>query len=661
MLNNITNTEKFLSNFIADRITNYFSLPMTFYGSLKDSIEEGLLFVRDKNYFSSSFVSNFITYDQIQTGFDLIISNQQIIIMCLVLYYLYNNIYVRDFFSFIFRGILNTEYYVGWRDYFSKITQGNTMKSTDYPRIRHMIDHLIISKSFTIYYPLKYNIFLNKYNAKIREMRLYSSILGLSIPNLNKTYYFNDKKNKISGYIFWESINQKEIISKNVKIDTNGTERTSSINEDIILEVPVLNITLKTGDPQEYLTMISNQSLMNTEIYREQYYVDAGHTCQVKKLDCYNIKKTTQILENNKKNYIDTFFHPSKDKLWNYLKNIHFNSDVFIKNGQYPQLSLCLYGPPGTGKSSFAYRIAKALGRHLAVIDLRKIYQRHELFSLFMKGVKINEEVDSLNSNGKVEIDGHRAKFTISPENTVYVLDEFDIAVRYLNAKLELEAIRKKKNINRIQKVKNKQIKAMYDFSATEFSSDDESESESEDDEKKKLLEKKRKKIAKKKEKQKEKQKKAEDTTELDSLVKADNGNYSITLDDLLQIFQGPIANTGSIIIATTNNFEDIQKICPRLFRDGRLKPIYFGYPNKETLNEISKYYFDRELNEDWIPEEIRIPPARIVMKIMEIILKGETKDEQYKDFKEMMQFEIENYEVPEAFNQFDNEDITLT
>lgn len=658
MLNNITNTEKFLSNFIADRVTNYFALPTTFYGSLKDSIEEGLIFFRDKEYFSTSIIGKFIIYNQMQTFLDFILANQQIIIICLVLYYLYTNRYVRDFFSFLFKFVTNSEYYIELRNNINKVIQGNTMKSTDYFRIRYMIEYLINNKAFTIYYPLNYNVFTKKYNTKIREMKLYSNILNLSIPELGKTYYFHDKKNNISGYLFWEATVQSELISKNIKVDnSNGSEKTSTVNEDIMLDVPVLNINIKNGDPQEYLTMISNQLLMNAEIYREQYYVDVGYCCQVKQLDNYNVKDTKKILASNEKNYIDTFFHPSKDKLWNYLRNIHFNSDIFVKNGQYPQLSLCLYGPPGTGKSSFAYRVAKALGRHLAVVDLRKVLRRQELFTLFMKGVKVREDVNGLDSKGHVTIDEYRSNFTIRPENTVYVLDEFDIAVSYLNAKLELDTIRKKKNMNKIQKVKNKQVKAMFDFSSTAELTSSEEESESEDEEKKKLLEMRKKKIAKKK----EKQKKAEDTTELDNLIKADEGNNTITLDDLLQIFQGPIANTGSIIIATTNNFEGMQKICPRLFRDGRLKPIYFGYPNKDTLNEISRYYFDRRIDEEWIPNEIKIPPARILMKIMEIVLKGESKEKKFEEFKEMMKFEIENYVVPDAFNKFDNEDITLT
>jgi len=67
--------------------------------------------------------------------------------------------------------------------------------------------------------------------------------------------------------------------------------------------------------------------------------------------------------------HIDTYFHPHKDIIWNKIKSIHFEPEFISSMGQYPQETICLYGPPGTGKSSFAYRVAMALGRGLLSID----------------------------------------------------------------------------------------------------------------------------------------------------------------------------------------------------------------------------------------------------------------------------------------------------
>lgn len=69
-----------------------------------------------------------------------------------------------------------------------------------------------------------------------------------------------------------------------------------------------------------------------------------------------------------------------------------------------------------------------------------------------------------------------------------------------------------------------------------------------------------------------------------------------IALDDLLELFQGPVPLISGIIIATTNKFEEIKAASERLIRPGRLTPIAFNNPNAETVQEISQYYFHKNV-----------------------------------------------------------------
>lgn len=657
MYNNFTNTEKFLSNIIADRVTNYFGFPMNFYGSLKDSVEEILAFIRINEYYGDQ-LSRLFNHDDMHSFYDMIETNKYYILLLLFMYYLLKNKIIWDAIDSILINIKNLALWAYWKDQYSEYFFGNTIKSIDYYKIHTLLNYLIDNNCFSTYYPSGFNVYTKKYNSYVRDMRPYRTITSLPVPEINKSFYFVDKKYNVSGYIYWESITQLETISKIVKIESNNGDKTSTVNEDVNIEVPVLHLNISKGDPQEYLNNICNFVIKGSETYYHSYYVDVGNTCLVKNIAVYAEKNIKTMMESKKKSYIDTFFHKDKNMLWNYIKNIHSNEETFIKYGQYPQISLCLYGPPGTGKSSFAYRVAMALGKHLAVVDLRKISCRQDLFNLFMKGVTVKDDANHLDRAGKIIHSNNDSQFLINPKNTVYVLDEFDIAVRYLNAKLELDTLKKKKQIDKLEKVKNKYTKAMFDFSNysdNEFSEIDFDEDDS-DEEVKKIKLKKQKKI----EKMRLKEKQSEDTSELDKLIKADESNYSVTLEDLLQIFQGPIANNGSIIIATTNNYNEIKKICPRLFRDGRLKPIYFGYPTKDIINEISEYYFNEKIDESLLPDEIRIPPARIMMKVMEIML-NEDNINKFEIFKNMLMKEIENYKVPHEFDKFDNEDITLT
>ena len=101
-----------------------------------------------------------------------------------------------------------------------------------------------------------------------------------------------------------------------------------------------------------------------------------------------------------------------------------------------------------------------------------------------------------------------------------------------------------------------------------------------------------------------------------------------ITLQDLLEILQGPVPVENRIIIATTNDFDNIKTMCPALFRPGRLTPIHFGYPTKQIVHDIVKYYFDKEIDIS-IPDVIDIPTSQLI----DICLDAKLTDNPYDHF----------------------------
>lgn len=129
--------------------------------------------------------------------------------------------------------------------------------------------------------------------------------------------------------------------------------------------------------------------------------------------------------DNLKERFIDTFFHHEKERLWNMAKVVHFHREKMEKYGQSPQMGLLLHGPPGTGKSSFAYRIARTLNRHIVSLDIREfINNKRDLFQILKSP--------------------HIWDSTYIPSNVVFILDEFDLVVEEL-------IYNKKLNDNKIQ------------------------------------------------------------------------------------------------------------------------------------------------------------------------------------------------------------------
>jgi hypothetical protein len=108
--------------------------------------------------------------------------------------------------------------------------------------------------------------------------------------------------------------------------------------------------------------------------------------------------------------------------------------------------------------------------------------------------------------------------------------------------------------------------------------------------------------------------------------------NEDISLEDLLEIFQGPVPIEGAIIIATTNKFKEIYELCPALFRPGRLTPVEFDYLEQKTFTEISQYFYNKQP-----PFEININNKLSPSNIIEIVSKSKfiinNIDEQYDFF----------------------------
>ncbi|MGL5934898.1 MAG: Hint domain-containing homing endonuclease [Cetobacterium sp.] len=101
---------------------------------------------------------------------------------------------------------------------------------------------------------------------------------------------------------------------------------------------------------------------------------------------------------------------------------------------------------------------------------------------------------------------------------------------------------------------------------------------------------------------------------ELNNIIRSmdeDNKSNILRLNDLLELFSPAIPVKGRIIIGTTNHLEKMKSRIPALFRAGRMTNVEFSYLDWESLNQLTKYYFDKEMSLD--PFEINIPTSEIV------------------------------------------------
>lgn len=236
--------------------------------------------------------------------------------------------------------------------------------------------------------------------------------------------------------------------------------------------------------------------------------------------------------KNRKKMFIDSYFSPQKDEIWNAVKKVHNIDRSFANHGQPATANFLLYGPNGSGKSTLAARITKALGRK-------------SLISL-----NITEFLDD-----KKEL--FRVIYDEDILNSVFLFEEFDAAIKYLKNRNREQHWYKKKLLN----YNKKYIEKTYDIL------DDEDISEHKD----------------------------KDSGKIDENTDISTDSSHVVISDLLELFQGPCPIDGMIIFATTNDFEYIKNNHEQLIRPGRLTPMYIGYMDWIRLQELCRYYFKKE------------------------------------------------------------------
>lgn len=129
---------------------------------------------------------------------------------------------------------------------------------------------------------------------------------------------------------------------------------------------------------------------------------------------------------------------------------------------------------------------------------------------------------------------------------------------------------------------------------------------------------------------------KEKEPTEVKKDAKEDKSDNGFRVKDLLELFQGPIPTSGSIMIATSNCYDELVQICPQLFRDGRLTAVECKNLEWSELQHLTKHYFGRELD---IPEKpINMPTSKIATTATNIALKNIPTDEKFRMFQEFVQ-----------------------
>lgn len=234
----------------------------------------------------------------------------------------------------------------------------------------------------------------------------------------------------------------------------------------------------------------------------------------------------------------ENMFFEGKNEVLEKLDFFLQNREWYYSKGIPYTIGFGLHGPPGTGKTSFIKSLAKYTNRHIIVLSLKLIKTQRQLQSFFYE--------DRYNENNK--------RGSIGFDNKIIVIEDIDA-----QGDIVLDRSKKKSGVPAIDFTKITEKTNVGDVIKTIM--------ENEKEEDKKLL----------------------------STVMKPQDDEPITLDDILNLWDGIEETSGRILVISSNHYNELD---PALTRPGRIDvSVEMNNASREIIAEIYKHLYEKRIN----------------------------------------------------------------
>jgi ATP-dependent 26S proteasome regulatory subunit len=373
----------------------------------------------------------------------------------------------------------------------------------------------------------------------------------------------NDDKRKPMD-IFMVFQNKHFTIDENIFViteieqeaDTDQKEKVKTKTDKIIIYI--YSYVYSLSYLKNYIDQITDKYLSSIKENRLNkrfiYFLDkVKHNDEELKFVCWN----EHIFE-SPRTFHNIFFDGKKElisKIDFFLKN----RDWYYEKGIPYSLGIGLHGPPGTGKTSLIKSLANYTSRHIIVISLKLIKTKSQLEKFFFENT----------------YNGSNEKNSISFDKKIIVFEDIDCIGDIVldRSKINDKNIKKNSKKMKVNDSNNVKITDVIE-SICEMNQNSSTPS---------------------------------------STTININTEEPITLDDILNLWDGIRETPGRILIISSNHYD---KLDPALIRPGRIDITHeLSNASYNTISEIYFHLFGKEINQKQLSKvkEYFYSPAELV------------------------------------------------